>query len=674
MIVGIIAFILGAIRYKTKPYVTNKAKVQTITHAPGVGAVFASVATTGHDAPAAEPRVVEIVDDPNALPQLTALPRIQAAPDTPPTESFAKAKYHAKKVPHYFKTGFGAFLNSKFVRFIDDKIIGQEPRDAKVLDVDGLGIPNYVKIRKPGTGLFGLAEFFSTSFFAIAGFATALKLLSEKFNSDVHSWKGLQKDPGAFFKLKELFKNEKQSISPIEELFLLNALVRIEPKITFKDITGLAAQKKELEAIINYLLNPERYENTGTGVETGYLFHGPTGTGKTQLAEALAGELILRYKKPLAFFKIRGSELRYVGIKKVFDTVKKYAPCICFIDEIDLLNLQRDQNTSLLDEFLTSMKSDDNSRRVIILGATNRIDHIDHALLRPGRFGKIIIFENPTLDERKEFFKNELLGKNIYDPFLDMDKLGQETENCSFADLASIVNDAVAQATQRQQKLSYSHFDSAIDNFKRRIGDVQDISIPAEERLLIATHLAGHALGFALLSTSETLHKVTMLPIQKRVAEEKVWLSDLTTAKKITYFGDVFTLHKTNTAGFDTPEQKINMVRVLLAGHIAEKILLGSTSYSYHNEDNAKARNILESLALKGTKKEQHSKQEYAKILDEVSQLFSKYEAETTEFLMQNKELLSKLRHNLLDRTTLTNQDVQALILESNKSLAAAAA
>jgi cell division protease FtsH len=487
----------------------------------------------------------------------------------------------------------------------------------------------------------------------------------------MQDWKAFHKSPTDFLKLGVLLNDQEQKVSPLEELFILRALERIQPRLTLKDIIGLEDQKKEIWPIINFVLNPNMYNATNTTIEKGVLLYGPTRTGKSLFAEAMAGTLETLGKE-LSFFKIKCSELRGImGIDKILETIDKLPGVkIAFFDEMDLLNLQRDGDKTMLSDFLNNM----GKHNIIIIGATNRIDHFDQALLQAGRFGKRIAFVNPPLHTRIEFFRDKLTKMNILDDSLDLQRLGIETDNCSFGDLESIVNDAVAKATQKKQTLAYHHFDAALDTFKRNITSLE-IPLPEAERRLIATHLSGHAMAFELLPTSESLHKFTMLPIKKHILEEKVWLSDIQTPKKITYFGDVYTLHKTNTGGFDTFEQKINMVKVLLAGHVAEKVMLGSTSYSYHNEDNEKARAILEALVFKGIKKDNVSKKECNKKMEEVMALFDKYEQETTEFIIANKDKLVKMIDALLVRKTLTQEDVQKLIgLQPQQPMAAAAA
>jgi len=545
-------------------------------------------------------------------------------------------------------------------QWFDEKVIGNAPVVAGPYYINsGTGTLSTEKSLHARPGVIGTLDYYLGPVLRCVGFAAAVKTATDKIVTDVHAWKGMQKNPKDFVKFNELWHNEKQVVHPIEELFVTNALEHYEPRITFDDIVGLHDQKKELKPVINYLLNPELFEKTGTSVEKGYLFYGPSRTGKTYLAEALAGELVHKHGKKLAFIKIKGGDLRYVGIKKVLEVVKKYAPCIVFIDELDLLNLQRDQNTQLLEEFLTGMRTDD-GKQVIFLAATNRIDHIDHALLQPGRFGKIITFENPSFADRRDFFTFELHLRNISNPSIDLDRLALETENCTYGDLSSILNHALTKAMQTRQVLAHEHFESGVDVIKRKILDAP-VLIPEAEKTVIAAHLAGHALAYALLPCNEVLHKVTMQPIQKRVIEEKAWMSDLTTGKKITTFGDVFTLHRINSGGFDSYEQKLNKVKALLAGHAAEKLLIGGTAYNYH-EDYEAARMELESLVFKGIKKDQLSRPMLDAKSDEVQSLIKKCEEEATAFLTQHRAALERLAAELKKATVLSAQEVLAII------------
>ncbi len=553
-----------------------------------------------------------------------------------------------------------AFANNPFVRWYDDNVIGTPPYPLPFTNSGTFDL-NKPIIAGTGTGAFGILDRAKIPLLFMFTLPLAFKKFFDSITDGVNGWKACYKDPKEFFKWGELFNNEKQQVSAIEQLWIQGALEHSVPRITFDDIAGLHEQKQELIPVIQYLLNPEMFEKTGTAIEKGYLLYGPTRTGKTYLAEALAGELVHRYNKPLTFLKVNSSEMRLVGIKKVIEVIKKYAPCIVFIDELDLLNLQRDRSSDMLEQFLVGMTQEP-GKQVIFLAATNRLDHIDQALLQPGRFGKIIPFENPTFNDRREFFEKELVRRRLNAKSINLERLAKETEDCSFGDLASILNHALSKSMQHRAGLSYECFENGIDTFKRKIVE-GDLHIPQEERSIITAHLAGQALAYELLPTGEELHKVTMLPIHKKVTEERIWYSENTTGpKKIIGYGDIFTLHKMNTAGFDSVEQKINKIKVLLAGYVAEKLLIGATAYSYRPECNEQARQIAESIVFKGLKKEHFSRDAADAKLNEVQKLLQQSEAEVMQLLSKNKESLKKLADELVLQGTLMVADVRDIL------------
>lgn len=557
--------------------------------------------------------------------------------------------------------------------FWDKHIIGTPPLLHNNLGFGGLiNLALAQGFKHPGHGFLGKTFEWSAPGFALLTAASFLKDKVDLSSSAVANWRALAKDPKRFFRLDEMLLGKKQNMSAAEENYLLKSTVeRAMPTITFDDLAGLEDQKKELEPIVHYLLNPELFEKTGTTIERGFLLYGPTRTGKTYLAEALAGELVLKHGKDLAFLKVKGNELGGLlqgGIKDVLDLVKKFAPCIVFIDELDLLNLQRDANSKLLCEFLTCMKTDDSQRQVIFLAATNRIDHIDHSLLQPGRFGKIISFENPSHLDRKDFFKKKLTSRMGSVPStINLDILAVETETCTYGDLSSIVDHAITLHINNKEVLSHAHFEDAIDTFKYKIaGSI--VTLPADEKRLIAVHLASHAVAYLTLPINEIIHKVTMLPIQKPIKEEKIWLSDQLGSKKITTFGNVFTLHKMNTAGFDLPEQRRNKVKALLAGHVGEKLIFGSCTYNYHPEDTDQARQLVEGMVLRGLKKESLPKEYAQEKLAEVMKIMDQCEQEVTKLLEPHKDLILTIAAILSENLTLSLNDLLTIVAEYQKT------
>ena len=223
----------------------------------------------------------------------------------------------------------------------------------------------------------------------------------------------------------------------------------IDPRYTFDDIIGHEAFKHQLNRYVEYIMDPDKFDRAGATPERGILFAGPPQTGKTMLAEATAGEILKRQMlngntDKFSFLVFTPAEINESGIDFILWLAEAQAPCIVFIDELDLYGLQRERNTKMLGEFLTAMSgamNTEKSKRIILLGATNKPENLDQALLQHGRFGKILYFDYPSFEERKQFFNKKLLqdlGLTFKDTFVE--KLTRETENCTYNDLKAIVN------------------------------------------------------------------------------------------------------------------------------------------------------------------------------------------------------------------------------------------
>lgn len=544
-----------------------------------------------------------------------------------------------------------------------DKIIGKRPEIETRPTGNGLAFEHHLR-PGTGTGIFGNIE---------RGYKDILILLSapmlvqggfERLVESINNMRAFHRNPTSFFKLGELFKAEKEQISALDELFLTNAIDMDEPSITFDDIAGLEKQKKELQPLIDYLMNPDLFEKTGSVIEKGYLLYGPTRTGKTYIAEALAGELSLKCKKKLPLIKVKGNQLQWVGIKKMLDLVNKYAPCILFIDELDVLNLQRNvpSGSSLLIEFLTGMNTNDPKKQVIFLAATNRIDHIDHALLQPGRFGKIITFENPCIADRKDYFEKQFTKKYLTSKSISCDQLARETEGCSFGDLNSIMNHALTLATQKSERVSYTHFDQAIDVCKRHMS--YDLSlINEDEQSTVAAYIAGKALAHVIIPGGKPLAKATIYPIRYTIPEESIWAHQtIGETKKITQYGHVFTLEKIPVSGFESREQKIHAIKAIMAGTYAEKIIHERHTVSYREDEYAQVHALTEELVLQGVSKDKLSRTEADKKLDEVVACLRTYETEVERCMLAHKDELIRVHKALLKNKILTAHEIETLL------------
>lgn len=291
--------------------------------------------------------------------------------------------------------------------------------------------------------------------------------------------------------------------------------------VTFKDVAGLAEAKVEIEEIVEFLKNPQRYTELGAKIPKGALLVGPPGTGKTLLAKAVAGEA------GVPFLSLSGSDFveMFVGVgaarvRDLFKQAKDKAPCIVFIDEIDAVGRARGKNPNMgsnderentLNQMLTEMDGFGSNNGVIVLAATNRADMLDKALLRPGRFDRQIYVDLPELSDRVEIF-NVHLRRIKTNSHLDVEQLARQTQGFSGADIANVCNEAaLIAARNNKQAVDWDDFMAAID---RIVGGLEKRSrvITDDEKFAIATHEAGHATISWMTEFGNPLVKVTIVP------------------------------------------------------------------------------------------------------------------------------------------------------------------
>jgi cell division protease FtsH len=291
-------------------------------------------------------------------------------------------------------------------------------------------------------------------------------------------------------------------------------------KITFADVAGLEEPKQELEEIIEFLGEPDKLQRLGGKIPTGVLLMGPTGTGKTLLARAVAGEA------EVPFFSISGSDFveMFVGIgasrvRDLFKQGRKNAPCIIFVDEIDAAGRQRgtgvggghDEREQTLNQLLVELDGFENHDGVIVLAATNRPDVLDPALLRPGRFDRQVVVDRPDIRGREEII-NIHVRKVPLNADVELGLIARGTPGFSGAELANLVNEAALHAAgRRREAVTQEDFEMAKD--KVLMGsERRSLIINDEERRAMAYHEAGHALVAYLLPEADPLHKVTIVP------------------------------------------------------------------------------------------------------------------------------------------------------------------
>ncbi len=438
-----------------------------------------------------------------------------------------------------------------------------------------------------------------------------------------------------------------------------------DQKVTFKDVAGLAEAKQEVEEIVSFLKNPEKYTELGGKIPKGALLVGPPGTGKTLLAKAVAGEA------NVPFFSLSGSDLvvMFVGVgasrvRDLFRQAKEKAPCIVFIDEIDAVGRARGKNVNMnsnderentLNQLLTEMDGFGSNSGVIILAATNRADILDKALLRAGRFDRQIHVDLPDLNERKEIFGVHLRPIKI-DESVDSEFLARQTPGFSGADIANVCNEAALIAARNGKKfVQKEDFMNAVD---RIVGGLEKRSriMTEEERKSIATHEAGHATLSWLLEHANPLVKVTIVPRGKALGA--AWY--LPEERQIT-----------------TREQLQDEMCATLGGRAAEELFLGKISTGASNDLERVTKQAYAMVVYFGMSEKLPNlnyydssgqdwgftkpySEETAKVIDkEVQKIINEQYERAKHILSEHKEGHNQLASVLLEREVIYSEDVE---------------
>ena len=438
--------------------------------------------------------------------------------------------------------------------------------------------------------------------------------------------------------------------------------------ITFNDVAGLEEAKVEVMEIVDFLKNPKKYTSLGGKIPRGALLVGPPGTGKTLLAKAVAGEA------QVPFFSMSGSDFveMFVGVgasrvRDLFRQAKEKAPCIIFIDEIDAIGRARgkspsfssnDERESTLNQLLTEMDGFGTNSGVIILGATNRADVLDRALLRPGRFDRQIYVELPDLNGRKEIFKVHLKPLKL-DDTVEIDFLAKQTPGFSGADIANLCNEAALIAARNNKLLiDKQDFLNAVD---RIIGGLEKKNkiISLGEKKVIAFHEAGHATVSWLVEHANPLVKVTIVPRGNSLGA--AWY--LPEERQIT-----------------TKEQLMDEICAALGGRASEEITFGKISTGALSDLEKITKQAYAMVAIYGLNDkignisyyDSQGKQELemykpysektAQIIDEeVSKLIEGAYDRTKKLLQDHKPQLEKLANVLLEKEVIFKEDLEEI-------------
>ena len=445
-----------------------------------------------------------------------------------------------------------------------------------------------------------------------------------------------------------------------------------QKKVTFKDVAGVEEAKEELQEIIEFLKEPQKFQKLGGRIPKGVLLVGPPGTGKTLLARAIAGEA------NVPFFSISGSDFveMFVGVgasrvRDLFEQGKKSAPCIIFIDEIDAVGRHRgaglggghDEREQTLNQLLVEMDGFDSNEGVILIAATNRPDVLDPALLRPGRFDRRVVVNRPDVRGRAGILrvhtKKVPLAADV-----DLHVLARGTPGFSGADLANMVNEGALYAARQDRKVVTMH-DFELSKDKVMMGaERRSMILTDEEKKNTAYHEAGHALVAALVGDADPLHKVTIIPrgtalgvtMQLPLDDKHTYERDFLKARLSILMGgriaeELFLEHVTTGAGNDF-EQATEMARQMVCewgmsamgpltfGKKEEQIFLG--------REIAQHRDYSEATAIR--------------IDAEVSNLVKTAYDRAKEIITENSEALVRIAKALLEREVIDGDEVSALV------------
>ncbi|OYQ42778.1 ATP-dependent zinc metalloprotease FtsH [Flavobacterium aurantiibacter] len=439
-------------------------------------------------------------------------------------------------------------------------------------------------------------------------------------------------------------------------------------KITFKDVAGLEGAKEEIQEIVEFLKNPERYTNLGGKIPKGALLVGPPGTGKTLLAKAVAGEA------RVPFFSLSGSDFveMFVGVgasrvRDLFKQAKEKSPAIIFIDEIDAVGRARGKNSfsggndereNTLNQLLTEMDGFGTNSNVIVLAATNRSDVLDKALMRAGRFDRQIFVDLPDIRERKEIFEVHLKPlKKVED--LDTDFLAKQTPGFSGADIANVCNEAALIAARKNKPaVDKQDFLDAVD---RIVGGLEKKNkiITKEEKRAIAIHEAGHATVSWMLEHAAPLVKVTIVPRGQSLGA--AWY--LPEERQIV-----------------RPDQMLDEMCATMGGRAAEKVTFDTISTGALSDLEKVTRQARAMVTIFGlndkignvTYYDSSGQAEYsfskpysedtARVIDkEISDLIESQYQRAIAILEENKEKLFQLADILIEREVIFKDDLEAI-------------
>jgi cell division protease FtsH len=453
-------------------------------------------------------------------------------------------------------------------------------------------------------------------------------------------------------------------------------LVAMEPTVSFKDMVGLDEVKEAFYQILQYVDNPEQLMRIEATPEKGWLLTGPPRTGKTFSVECLFGEIkqmMAKRGQPnnMKFFNINATLINEYGITAILNEVAENAPAVIFIDEIDLLGLQRVGNNKLLSDFLTAMQSSmnaDPAKVVILIAATNKPENIDSALRQNGRFGKEIRFDYPSRTYRSKFLIRELTNMALNIKEFDIEALTNKTNDKTFEDLKRVMRHAMTRSWMRGSSLTQELLEESIDTELHKLIMFNRKDVPEGERRIVATHFAGMALAALNLETYIQLDKVTTHAYMADLEDESVWESfgkkDARTEQKKIEYGKFITRQSNDTINAKNATMILNDITLLLAGFAAEELLLGSCGFTCHPQDNDKAYKLVEKLVFGGLNQELLPKTVREELRNKAYTLLKQCHEIAMKILIDNKQALEAIVEELVTKQILSDKEIQTIIKE----------
>ncbi|NEP08875.1 MAG: ATP-dependent zinc metalloprotease FtsH [Symploca sp. SIO2C1] len=452
--------------------------------------------------------------------------------------------------------------------------------------------------------------------------------------------------------------------------------------VLFNDVAGVEEAKEELQEVVTFLKQPERFTAIGARIPRGVLLVGPPGTGKTLLAKAIAGEA------GVPFFSISGSEFveMFVGVgasrvRDLFKKAKENAPCLVFIDEIDAVGRQRgtgigggnDEREQTLNQLLTEMDGFEGNSGIIIIAATNRPDVLDAALLRPGRFDRQVTVDLPGYNGRLGILDVHARNKKL-SPEVSLEKLARRTPGLSGADLANLLNEAaILTARRRKEAITPLEIDDAIDRVT--IGMTLNPLLDSKKKRLIAYHEVGHALLMTLLKNSDPLNKVTIIPRSGGIGG----------------FAQQIFNEEMVDSGLFSRAWLLDQITIYLGGRAAEEEIFGpdEVTVGASNDIRAVADNARRMVTLYGmsdlgtmaletpdnevflgggwTPRSDYSEEVATKIDQQVQDIAISCYEEARRLIRENRPLVDKLVDLLLSQETIEGEQFRKIVAEYTK-------